>query len=184
MLKKILVAIGLGVLPAAAAWAQTAPVAAPPASLATVSGTAQDPLALAAAAEASIPAGAWAGKLDTTKDFSVGGWQSLKSADEAYGVSKPIWSLQKGGQPLLNVGIFAGIDKPLVPLASSAPKFLGGATISVPGSTLDWALGTNMGAMWVPRLKTGVLYAQDFTRPKAMTWGSGFVGVGASYPLF
>ena len=150
-------------------------------SLPTVSGTAQDPVALAQAAVAAIPPGAWVGKLDLTRDFAVGGWQSLKSADEAYGVSKRFWSLNKGGQDLLNVGLFAGVNKPLVPLAASPLKFLGGATIAVPGSTLDWALGTNWGAQWVPALKTGVLCAYDLSRPKALKAVPDFVGIGASY---
>ena len=142
---------------------------------------ASDPVTILAQAQADLPAGKWAGKLDLTKDFALGGWQSLKSADEAYGISKPVWSLLKGGQPILNVGLFAGIDKPLVPLASSSPKFLGGLTVAVPGSTLDWALGTNMGAQWVPALKTGLLCAYDVSRPKALKAVPDFVGIGASY---
>lgn len=163
-------------------------------SLPTVSGTASDATFVAQGADqvqqiaaltqqglAAIPAGSWAGKLDLNRDFALGGWQSLKSADEAYGISKRVWSLQKGGQTLMNVGLFIGADKPLVPLVSSSPRLLGGATIAVPGSTLDWALGTNWGAQWVPSLKTGLLCAYDLFRPKTLKSVPDFVGIGAAY---
>lgn len=186
----------------------TAPVAAP-APLPSISGTALTPdesafiqagaqevlgakgaqdaaalIAVAPAAEAAIaalPSGKWVGRLDLSKDFQLGGWQSLKSTDEAYGISKRVWHLDKGNQTLLNVGLFVGVDKPLVPLASSSPKFLGGATIAVPGSTLDWALGTKMGDAWAPNLKTGVLCAYDLSRIKQIGLVPDFVGIGASY---
>ena len=152
-------------------------------SLPTVSGTAQDPVSLAQSAVAAIPPGKWAGKLDLSLDFTVGGWQSLKSADQAYGVSKKFWSLQKGGNVLVNVGFFAGVQKPLVPLASSPLRFLGGDVIQVPGSTLDWALGTNWGSQWAPKLKTGILFAHDLSRLAKTHLFGDFIGIGAAYPI-
>ncbi len=145
--------------------------------------TAPDPLALAQAAVAAVPSGKWAGKIDLTPDFALGTWQSLKSADEAFGLSKRVWHLDKGGQTLVNVGLFAGVQKPIFTAPGSAPRFLGGDIIGVPGSTLDWALGTKWGDAWAPRLKTGVLFAHDLTRIAKTHLFGDFIGIGASYLL-
>jgi hypothetical protein len=141
----------------------------------------QDPISLVQSVASSIPSGAWTGRLDLTPDFGAGAWQSVKSPDQAYGVSKRLFMLQKGGNDLLNLGLFVGVNKPLVPLAGSPLRFLGGATIAVPGSTLDWALGTNWGSQWAPALKTGVLCAYDLTRIKQVKAVPDFVGIGATY---
>lgn len=121
------------------------------------------------------------GKLDTTPDFAIGTWQSVRSADQAFGVAKHVWSLNYGANAVLNVGLFAGAQKPLLSEPGTAARPVAGPTFAVPGSTLDWALGTNWGAQWVPDLKTGVLVGYDFSRPKALSIVPGFVGVGAAY---
>lgn len=150
-------------------------------TLATVSGTAQDPVALAQAAVASIPSGNWAGKVDLTPDVALGTWQSLKSTDQAFGISKRFLHLDKGGNTLVNVGLFAGIEKPIFTAPGAAPCFLGGDIISIPGSTLDWALGTKWGDAWAPRLKTGVLFAHDLSRLNKTHLFGDFIGIGATY---
>ncbi len=96
-------------------------------------------------------------------------------------MSKRLWSLSKGGYLLLNVGVFAGIEKPLVPLAGSPVRFLAGDVIQVPGSALDWALGTKWGDAWVPNLKTGVLFAHDLSRLSKTHLFGDFIGIGGSY---
>lgn len=128
----------------------------------------------------------WAGKLDLGSPIALGAWQSVTSADEAIGVAKHVWSLSKGDQPLLNIGVFAGVEKPMLaglPQLNVAPTYLAGITTQVPGSALDWALGTQMGAAWLPKLKTGLLLADDLTRPRQLHLRPTFVGVGLTYPL-
>ncbi len=143
---------------------------------------APDPVAIAQQAISALPNGPWNGRLDKNwTDFHLGGWQSLKSLDQAYGVAKPVWSLNKGEQPLLNLGFFAGVQKPLDPLASSSLRVLAGETIQVPGSALDWALGTKMGSYWLPKAKAGLLIAHDWTRPSAMHLAPDFVGLGLTW---
>ena len=172
--------------------AQDAAPAAPPAPLATVSGTAVespvpvfagDPVASALANQvvADLPSGAWNGRFDRNPDFHIGGWQSLKSLDQAYGISKPVWSLNKGDTQILVVGLFAGVKKPLDPLASSGVRFLAGETVVVPGHAFDWALGTKMGSYWLPKAKAGLLIAHDWSRPKALKLVPDFVGLGLTY---
>ncbi len=137
-------------------------------------------LLLAAAPARAVP---WAGKLDLTSPLTLGGWQSIKSADQATGLSKRLFHLDAGDQPVLNVGLFGGVSKPLLTAPSGAPHALGGLTVAVPGSTLDWALGTSWGAAWLPKLKTGILAAYDLTRIKALKAVPDFVGVGFQWPL-
>lgn len=126
---------------------------------------------------------AWSGKWDFTPDATIGGWQSIKSADQAVGVSKRFWHVDKGSDPILNLGLFGGGSKPLLSEPSSSLRILGGVTIAVPGSVIDWALGTNWGSQWIPALKTGILCAYDVTRLKSLKAVPDFVGIGASYPL-
>lgn len=134
---------------------------------------------LASAAHASIPL---AGRLDLPSMPSVGAWQSLTSVDQAFGVSKRLFHIDYAGQPLVNISLFAGVTKPL----SSPPtpvRFLAGDVIQVPGSALDWALGTKLGDAWLPKLKVGVLFAHDLSRLAKTHLFGDFVGVGAAWPL-
>jgi hypothetical protein len=177
----IIIAALLFVL-AGPAIAQDAPQApAAPAPVVVAAPASPDPLALVQAAAASIPAGKWAGKADLALNVSLGTWQSLKSTDQAFGISKRFFHLDKGGQTLVNVGLFAGVQKPIFTAPSSTPRVLGGDIIGVPGSTLDWALGTKWGDAWAPRLKTGVLFAHDLTRLAKTHLFGDFIGIGASY---
>ena len=134
----------------------------------------------------SLPSGPLRGKLDFNVPPTLGAWQSFTSADQAVGASEPAWHLEKGGQDLLNLGVAAAIkvhdvNGAGVPVAS----FFLGETIQVPGSVIDWALGTKMGDTWVPRLKTGFLVAYDMWHLKEVAQKNGapsFVGGGISYP--
>lgn len=139
-------------------------------------------LLVAAALLAALPSRAqWAGRLDLTSPPTLGAWQSLRSADQAFGLSKRLFHLDCGDQVALNVGVFGGASKPLLTAPAGGARALGGLTVAVPGSTLDWALGTAWGAAWLPRLKTGVLCAYDLTRLRALKAVPDFVGVGAAW---
>lgn len=132
----------------------------------------------------AIPARAeWNGKLDLASMPSVGAWQSVTNADQALGASKNLAMLQKDGRDILRLGVFAGSFKPVLSEPSSGPRVLGGVTIMVPGSDLDWALGTSWGDMWLPKLKTGMLAGYDLTRPSALHPRPDFIGVGLSYKV-
>ncbi len=125
----------------------------------------------------------WAGKLDMTSLPAIGGWQSLKSADQAFGATKRLFHADYNGNVLVNISVFAGVTKPMLTEPATPIRFLAGDVIQVPGSTLDWALGTKWGSAWAPKLKTGILFAHDLSRiAKTHLFGE-FVGIGASYPL-
>jgi hypothetical protein len=132
---------------------------------------------------AAIPshAAVIAGKIDLTTLPAIGVWQSLQSTDQAIGVSKRFFHVDADAQPLLNVGLFAGGTKPLLSNAGQTTRFLMGETIGVPGSTLDWALGTTWGDKWVPQLKTGILIAHDWSRIHAMHILPDFIGAGVTW---
>ncbi len=136
-------------------------------------------LIVATSARAAIPL---AGRLDLDSMPSVGAWQSLTSVDQAVGLSKRVFHADYSGQVLVNVSVFAGVTKPVAEPATPI-RFLAGTVIAVPGSTLDWALGTKMGDAWLPRLKTGVLFAHDLSRLAAAHIKPDFIGVGASYAI-
>lgn len=137
---------------------------------------------LLAFAAPSRAAGPLAGKLDLDSLPSVGLWQSVTSVDQAFGVSKRLVHLDYAGQPLVNVSLFFGATKPIVEPATPV-RYLAGDVVQVPGSTLDWALGTKMGDAWLPRLKTGVLFAHDLSRLSKTHLFGEFQGVGISYLL-
>lgn len=124
-----------------------------------------------------------AGKLDMTTLPSIGAWQSLTSVDQAIGVSKRFFHADYNGQVLVNVSIFAGVTKPMLTEPATPVRFLAGDVIAVPGSTLDWALGTKFGDAWLPKLKTGVLFAHDLSRLAVAHLKPDFIGVGAAYPF-
>lgn len=122
-----------------------------------------------------------AGRVDTTTLPSIGLWQSVTSADQAVGVSKRLLHLDYAAQPLVNVSLFAGATKPMLSEPATPMRWLAGDVIAVPGSTLDWALGTKMGDQWVPNLKTGVLFAHDLSRIAKTHLFGDFIGVGAAW---
>lgn len=159
-------------------------------SLPTISGTAAAPLPLSApaanalqlaqaASVSKMPAGPWAGRLDLKSPPSLAAYQSFTSLSQAFGIQKNIWSLYKGQYEVARLGVFGGYYKPL--LSAVAPRSLGGATLLVPGSVLDWAMGTNYGAQWLPSLKTGILVGYDLTRPKYLSLRPDFAGPGVTY---
>ena len=119
---------------------------------------------------------AWNGKLDLTPDFSLAAYQSVTSPDEVFGVGKRLFSLNKESQDIVNIGIFGGVDR-------EDSHGLAGFTGQVPGSLLDWALNTKMGAAWLPDLKTGMLFGYDLTRPKELRAEPNFIGLGIAWPF-
>ncbi len=114
---------------------------------------------------------------------SIGAWQSLTSADQALGLSKRVFHIDADAQPLVNMALFGGVSKPMLSEPATPARPLGGMTFAVPGSTLDWALGTNWGDKFVPALKTGILAAYDLTRIKQLHINPSFLGIGAAYPF-
>lgn len=131
----------------------------------------------------SAHASPWSGKLDLVTLPSIGAWQSLTSTDQAIGVSKRFFHLDYSAQPLINVSLFGGGMKPMLSEPSAPVRFLAGDVISVPGSTLDWALGTKWGDKWIPNLKTGILFAHDVSRLSKTHLFGDFQGIGAMWPF-
>lgn len=151
-------------------------------SIPMVSGTAGDILQLVnASAAVKLPDGPWVGKSQLSALPSLALAQSCTSTDQALGIHKDLWSLYKGGYEIVRVGGFGGFYKPL--FTSSGPRSLAGGTVLVPGSALDWALGTNYGDKYLPALKSGILVAYDVTRPKSLSWNPNFIGPILSYKL-
>ncbi len=132
-------------------------------------------LAVAAPSHAAL-----AGRLDLVSLPSFGAWQSLTSIDQAVGVSKRFFHADYDGNVLVNLSLFAGATKPVVEPAIPM-RILAGSVVAVPGSTLDWALGTKWGDAWLPRLKTGILFAHDLSRLAHAQIKPDFIGIGASY---
>lgn len=165
------------------------PVVAPPQAhlepLPILTGTAAGVLEVVQAASTAepLPAGPWAGKLRLHELPSVAVAQSLLTADQAIGVHKDLWSLYKGPYEILRVGGFAGLYKPLLTKQSEGPHELVGATMLVPGSALDWAMGTKYGDEWLPALKSGLLCGYDATHPKTIRLRPDFVGALLEYKL-
>ena len=123
-----------------------------------------------------------AGRLALDPSPNFGAWQSLTSADQATGFSERFFHVDYAGQPLVNVSAFAGITKPITQAAAPI-RFLAGDVVAVPGSTLDWALGTKWGDAWLPKLKTSVLFAHDLSRLSKTHLFGDFIGIGATYPI-
>ena len=124
----------------------------------------------------------WAGKLDTSLDIYASAYQSFTDARQALGFEKRVISLNYNGQEVAKLGLFAGTTHDLSSLGA-APRAVGGATFAVPGSLLDWALGTKMGAAWLPKLKTGVTASYDLVRPSQAHLHPDFYGFGIAYPV-
>jgi hypothetical protein len=137
-------------------------------------------LALLAAAPVAARSHVWTGRFDWTSLPAYGAWQSVDSDEQAVGLSKHLWTLARDTQPLLSLGVFVGVKKPLL---SPPVTVLGGSTVAVPGSALDWALGTKWGAAWLPKLKTGMMFSHDLSRPRQLHLKPDFIGIGASYPI-
>lgn len=122
----------------------------------------------------------WAGKLDATIIPYASAYQSFTDATEAVGFEKRVVSLNYDGQEVAKLGVFAGVASGAVGVA---PKAVAGPTFAVPGSLLDWALGTTWGQQWLPRLKTGVTASYDLVRPSQAHWRPDFYGFGIAYPV-
>lgn len=160
-------------------------------TLPAVSGTASDPAPVVSApapdiaqvlASANVPSGPWVGKLTPASLPSVAAYQSFTSAAEAVGIHKDVWSLYKGKNEVLRVGVFVGVYRSfLLAPKNNSMRVLGGNTIMVPGSVLDWALGTKYGDKYLPALKTGILLSYDLTRPSELHALPSFAGPGVSY---
>ncbi len=121
----------------------------------------------------------WAGKLDKTGMPYAAAYQSFTSATQALGFEKRIVSLDYKDQEMVKLGVFLGATSSL----GQSPKVVGGPTFAVPGSLLDFALGTTWGQQWLPKLKTGVAVGWDIVRPSQMQAKPSFVGFGISYPV-
>ena len=130
---------------------------------------------------ALVVAGAW--DLKTLPNLAA--FQSITTAEQEIGFAKPVWHLEASGQALLNLGLFAGAE------ANDAGKPVFGRnsmnlgpTAQVPGSSLDWLLGTKMGSAWLPKLKTGVYAGYDLLAPSSIKLKPNFIGFGIAYPVF
>lgn len=153
--------------------------------LAPINGTAVEIIQSASALSDApkLASGPWFGKSQVMSLPSVALAQSFVSADQALGIHKDLWSLYKGNYEIIRVGGFAGFYKPLLSSPSQGPKSLGGATVLIPGSAFDWALGTDWGSKWLPSLKSGILVAYDLTKPSALRFAPEFCGPIISYKL-
>jgi hypothetical protein len=114
---------------------------------------------------------------------AIGAWQSLNSADQALGVKEDLWTIHANAQPLCVFGWEFSVTKPMVSSPRDPVRFVGGPTFSVPGSLLDWTLGTPWGQQWLPKAKTGLTAAPDLTRLNAIGVKNTFFGFGITYPV-
>jgi hypothetical protein len=135
-------------------------------------------LMLAAAPSFASP---WAGKLDLSSIPAAAAYQSLTSADQAFGFQKHVWGLEYDGQEMMSLSVQASIVKPT--LSAESPRFVAGPVIAVPGSLLDWTLGTTWGQQWLPKAKTGFTAAPDVTRLNDISVRNTFFGFGIAYPV-
>lgn len=131
----------------------------------------------------ALAASPLAGRLALDPNPTIGGWQSVRSADQATGISERFFHVDYAGQPLVNVSFFAGVTKPVFTEPQSSVRFLAGDVWQVPGSTLDWTLGTKWGSAWAPKLKVGLLFAHDLSRISKTHLFGEFQGIGLSYPV-
>lgn len=125
----------------------------------------------------------WSGKLDMTINPYASAYQSFTDARQALGFEKRIVSLNHNGIEVAKLGLFVGATHDLSAVGA-APKAVGGMTLSVPGSDLDWVLGTTWGQQWLPKLKTGVTASYDLVRPSQAHLNPDFYGFGIAYPVF
>jgi hypothetical protein len=101
-------------------------------------------------------------------------YQSVTAVDESIGVHEGIWRVDYDTQTLVDLGAFAGGTR-------QDEKIIAGPTAKVPGSLLDWTLGTSWGKAWLPNLKAGMLFGWDLTRPAALKIKPNFIGVGVAF---
>lgn len=135
-----------------------------------------------------LPCAAKAGeviKLDLKSLPSAAAYQSFTSLQQVIGLEKPLVSLNTTGDyahEILHFGINVSIrvDDRLKPFGTP----LGGPTFHLPGSVLDWALGTKWGESWLPKLKTGLFAGYDIFHPNDIKLKPSFAGFGVSYPVF
>lgn len=114
---------------------------------------------------------------------AVGAWQSLTNADQALGLKEDLWTIHVNHQPLCVFGLEASVTKPAISSPDDPVRFVGGPTLSVPGSLLDWTLGTTWGQQWLPKAKAGLTAAPDVTRLNAIGFKNTFFGFGITYPV-
>ena len=122
----------------------------------------------------------WQGKLDTTFVPYAAAYQSFTSATEVLGLEKRVLSVYYNGQEMIKFGVLAGESSGAVGVA---PRAVAGPTFAVPGSLLDWSLGTTWGQQWLPKLKTGVIAWYDLARPSQAHWRPDGYGFGIAYPI-
>lgn len=134
-------------------------------------------LALVSPCHATSP---WAGRLDTSIIPYASAYQSFTDSREALGFEKRIVSLSYAGNEIAKFGVFVGEASGAIGVA---PKAVAGPTFALPGSLLDWALGTTWGAQWLPKLKTGVTASYDLVRPSQAHLKPDFYGFGIAYPV-
>jgi hypothetical protein len=123
---------------------------------------------------AAAVASPWRGVLDAQWPPKPALYQSLVDADQAAGVQSSLWSVTYGTQTLITAGAFAGATR-------AQEKIIAGPTVKVPGSLLDWTLGTSWGQAWLPKAKAGLLIGWDFTRPAILKAKPNFAGVGVAF---
>ena len=114
---------------------------------------------------------------------ALGAWQSLKNADQAIGVKEDLWTIHVNGQPLCVFGWQFSVTKPMLSSPNDPVRFVGGPTFLVPGSLLDWTLGTTWGQQWLPKAKAGLTAAPDVMRLNDISINNTFFGLGISYPI-
>lgn len=119
---------------------------------------------------------ALSGHLDLALDFAISAYQSVTEPDEVAGIGKRIFYVNKDAQEIVSLGAFGGIRR-------SDNHGVAGPTGQVPGSLLDFLLGTKMGDAWLPRLKTGMFFGWDITRPRDLKVRPDFIGVGVNWPM-
>lgn len=134
-------------------------------------------LAMASSARAEVD-----GKL-VLGSPSLGAWQSLDSADQAIGLKEDILLVHVNGQPLVVFGWQASVEKHMVSSVGDPVRFISGPTLAVPGSLLDWTLGTSWGQKWLPKAKVGLTAAPDVTRLNSIGFKNTFYGFGLTYPV-
>jgi hypothetical protein len=121
----------------------------------------------------------WAGKIDTSIIPYASAYQSFTDSRQALGFEKRVVSLNYNGNEVAKLGLFGGEASSV----GTAPKVIGGPTFALPGSLLDWALGTTWGQQWLPKLKTGVTASYDIVRPSQAHLKPDFYGFGIMYPV-
>ena len=122
----------------------------------------------------------WTGKLDLALAPAPAAYQSMTNTDMALGFQQHAWSAYRDQVEALRLSLFGGVIKATDALDHN--KLVLGPTASVPGSMFDAIAGNSIGGTWLPRLKAGINFGWDFSRPKMLKAQPDFMGVGISYP--